>query len=165
MKLNFSMKSAFWGLCILSSSTFVNANDIDSFLGNPAPVLLGEVQLLNPGAWMGEANGPSIYNKGDLQTVSIPAIGNATSSDIVNVVNYDWDLSYSPVGLTVYLCHENTTKCIDVTSAKSGSVRDLTGERLAANKPWLFAFTVAGSGEALLPVAYGRMNKVIVNYE
>lgn len=113
------------------------------------------------GAWVNSAVGPSLTNKGVLYTLNIPVLGTVPSGSTITTVNYKWGLSTVPSGLAVYLCWNTTSSCVNVSSSQTGSLGNFAG--LDANKKFIFAFTVPGSG-SIFPVAYGQSDQVIVNY-
>lgn len=51
---------------------------------------------------------------------------------------------------------------MNVSSSKTGRLTAFSG--LDANKKFIYAFAVPGSGSVISPVAYGQTNQVIVNY-
>lgn len=157
------------GLGLLALIPSVNAEsikpdtEIKSYqVGEVTPVVLDDVQPTADGAWVNSGTGPSLYTKSQTETLQINPIGVVSSSNYVTIVNYKWNLSYIPSGLTVSLCHNTLSTCWNVTNMQNGSL-DIPDGTYAANKPWIFAFTVAGSG-AVSPTANGRMDEVIVNF-
>lgn len=119
------------------------------------------IQALGSGAWANSAAGPSLYSKGIYYYLNIYPVGSTPSTARISNVSYTWGLTYKPAGLIVYLCHDTTSYCTNVTSSGTGTTSVFSGRY--ANRKMIFAFGVAGSG-AVLPVAYGKMDQVIVNY-
>lgn len=116
---------------------------------------------LSGGAWVSSGTGPSLTSKGLLYQLNLPVVGSVPSGSTITTVNYKWNLTRIPPGLIVYLCWNTTSSCVDVSASKTGSLTNFNS--LAANKKFIFAFTVPGSG-SISPVAYGQNDQVIVNY-
>lgn len=114
------------------------------------------------GAWSNSATGPTLYTKGQYDTISLKPVGTIPSTAKINTVYYTWSLSSKPVGLSVFLCYKDQSYCSNVTKAQSGSTTVFSGK--AANQPLMFVFSVSGSG-SLRPVVYGKTDQVIVNYQ
>ncbi|WP_412130341.1 flagellar protein FlhE [Cellvibrio mixtus] len=102
-----------------------------------------------------------LTNKSTNYALTIPVLGPVPAGSVITSVNYSWNLSTLPSGLTVSLCHDTTATCVNVTSSKNGSVSNFNG--LDANKKFIYVFRVSGSG-SIFPVAYGMSDQVIVNY-
>jgi len=123
---------------------------------------VGSSFIAASGAWANSGTGPSLTNTGLLYTLNLPVVGSVPFGSQITVVNYSWNLSYIPSGLVVYLCWDTTSSCMDVSSSKTGSLTAFSG--LDANKKFIYAFAVPGSGSVISPFAYGQTNQVIVNY-
>lgn len=123
---------------------------------------LSIVPLVSGGAWSNSAGGPTIYSKNIYYYLQLNPVGSIPATATVTSVVWSWGLSYKPSGLVVYLCHDTTSACINVTSLQSGSTTSFSGR--LANKKMIYAFAVAGSG-TLSPPAYGQVDQVIVNYQ
>lgn len=118
--------------------------------------------LATAGAWSNSGTGPSLYNKGYWYYLRLNPIGTIPATAKITSVTWNWALSYKPAGLLVYLCHDTTSFCGNVTSYGSGTTTLF--QNRAANKAMIFAFYVTGTG-AVSPPAYGRTDQVIVNYQ
>ncbi|WP_432741305.1 flagellar protein FlhE [Methylobacter sp. G7] len=123
---------------------------------------LSIVPLANGGAWANSAGGPTIYSKNIYYYLQLNPVGSIPATATITSISWSWGLSYKPAGLIVYLCHDTTSACIDVTSLQSGSTSSFINR--PANKKMIYAFGVAGSG-TLYPPAYGQVDQVIVNYQ
>lgn len=119
------------------------------------------VAALLSGSWINSGVGPTLTNKSTNYALTIPVLGPVPAGSVITSVNYSWNLSTVPSGLTVSLCHNTTATCVNVTSSKNGSVANFNG--LDANKKFIYVFRVSGSG-SIFPVAYGMSDQVIVNY-
>ncbi|KZN55448.1 flagellar protein FlhE [Pseudoalteromonas luteoviolacea] len=117
---------------------------------------------ISGGAYASNGNAPSLYNTGRYSFLNLPVVGAVSSSAKITVVNYYYNYSYLPSGMRAYLCWNSTSTCADVTGRRSGRLEQFRNK--AANKPFFFAFGVAGNGSALSPPAYGGNSQVIVNY-
>lgn len=120
------------------------------------------VPLASGGAWSNSAGGPTLYNKGVYYYLTLNPVGSIPATATITSVVWSWGLTSYPTGLVVYLCHDTTSACINVTSSGSGSTTSFNG--LLANKKMIYAFGVAGSG-TVSPTAYGQVDQVIVNYQ
>ena len=120
------------------------------------------IPLANAGSWSNNAAGPTLYSKGVFYYLNLNPVGAIPSNATITSVVWNWGLSYKPSGLIVYLCHETTSSCINITNYQSSSTTTFNGR--LANKKLIYAFGVSGSG-ALSPPAYGQMDQVIVNYQ
>jgi len=113
------------------------------------------------GGWTSSGAAPSITNKGMLYQLHLPVVGSVPSGAAISNVHYKWSLSYVPAGLQVYLCHDTLSSCLNVTTSQTGSSSAFNG--LSANKKFILAFQVAGSGQ-LSPTAFGQPSQVTVVY-
>lgn len=120
------------------------------------------VPLASGGAWANSAGGPTLYNKGVYYYLQLNPVGSIPATATITSVVWSWGLSRYPTGLIVYLCHDTTSACINVTSTGSGTTSSFNGR--LANKKMIYAFGVAGSG-SVSPPAYGQVDQVIVNYQ
>lgn len=114
------------------------------------------------GAWVNSAVGPTIYQKGTWFMLNLNPVGSVPASATITSVVYNWSVSYKPTGLIVYLCHNDTTACANVTSPQSAST--IAFNNRTANKKMIFAFYVPGTG-SLFPNVLGKTDQVIVNYQ
>ncbi len=154
----------FSGLCTAAAeeNKSVNSPTISVTSNEISPESIENPYIAAAGAWARSGTGPSLTNKGLVYTLNLPVLGSVPAGSAITTVNYKWNLSYLPSGLAVYLCWDTTSSCVNVSSNKTGSLSNFAG--LNANKKFIFAFLVSGSG-AISPVAYGQTNQVIVNYE
>lgn len=130
-------------------------------VGNDPQAAMPLVEAQAAGAWSNSGVGPSLYSKGIWYYLNLYPVGSIPATATITSVSYSWGLSYRPSGLLVYLCHDTTAFCANVTNIASTTTTAFNGR--SADRKLIYAFGVTGSG-AVSPVAYGQTDQVIVNY-
>lgn len=125
---------------------------------------LSNVTPASAAAWSKTVNLPSQYQKGWWYKTNPPATpppGVPTASSIYSV-SYSWSIGGgTPPGQVVYLCYNDGTDCLDVSSLPTGTTTAFNGR--SANHSFWFYIKVNGSG-TLNPPTIGGQAQVIVNY-
>lgn len=113
------------------------------------------------GSYSSTISAPTINVKNQWYSKAFPVMSGTPSAGKIGEVYYTWAYGRTQAGLQVSLCTSTSSKCVDITSAKSGSV-DFTSSNFAPNQAFILKAMVNGTG-AMVPL-YGNQSQLIVNY-
>lgn len=111
-----------------------------------------------PGSETRAGTGPTIISKNVAYTLTLPFT--APHAGPITSIHYSWGLSYKPAGLTVLLCRQTTSNCVNITASQAATTYFFNNQ--TSNVPFILHFSVSGSG-AMSP-AYGQNDQIIINH-
>ncbi|WP_183142186.1 flagellar protein FlhE [Pseudomonas cichorii] len=115
------------------------------------------------GGYSREVNVPPTFSTNQWNTTNFPILGTAPASGKITFISWRYTMGPIPANATfnAYLCHGDTSSCIDVTSLKSGSTTFFANR--SPDKTF-FLYHRIYRASSFAPVTGGAA-QVIVNWE